>query len=44
MPDNWRETYATADVIAYDGVPLIKLGREFLLKGAKSGKDAKKGS
>ncbi|MFO1129352.1 MAG: nicotinate phosphoribosyltransferase [Rhodospirillales bacterium] len=44
LPDNWRETYATADVIAYDGVPLIKLGREFLLKGAKSGKDAKKGS
>lgn len=30
LPDNWRETYATADVIAYDGVPLIKLGREFL--------------
>ena len=35
LPDNWRETYATADVIAYDGVPLVKLGREFLLKGAR---------
>jgi nicotinate phosphoribosyltransferase len=37
LPDNWRETYATADVIAYDGVPLVKLGREFLLKGARKG-------
>jgi nicotinate phosphoribosyltransferase len=34
LPENWRETYATADVIAYDGVPLVKVGREFLLKGA----------
>lgn len=32
LPDNWSETYATADVIAYDGVPSVKLGREFLLK------------
>jgi len=32
LPADWRETYATADIIAYDGVPLVKTGREFLLK------------
>jgi nicotinate phosphoribosyltransferase len=32
LPDQWSETYATADIVAYDGVPLVKLGREFLLK------------
>lgn len=35
LPENWRETYATADIIAYDGVPLVKVGREFLLKGTR---------
>ena len=28
----WSETYATADIIAYDGVPMVKAGREFLLR------------
>jgi nicotinate phosphoribosyltransferase len=32
IPDAWSETYATADVIAYDGVPRVKLGREFLFR------------
>ena len=32
IPDAWTETYATADIIAYDGAPLVKLGREFLLR------------
>lgn len=32
LPDLWSETYATADIIAYDGKPMVKLGREFLLK------------
>jgi len=32
LPDSWQETYATADIIAYDDVPSVKLGREFLLK------------
>lgn len=32
IPDAWHETYATADIIAYDGVPMVKLGREFLLR------------
>jgi len=32
LPEQWSETYATADIVAYDGVPSVKLGREFLLK------------
>lgn len=34
IPADWHETYATADIIAYDGVPRVKLGREFLLRPA----------
>lgn len=30
LPDTWTETYATADVIAYDGQYRVKVGREFL--------------
>nr|WP_255643136.1 nicotinate phosphoribosyltransferase [Acidocella sp. KAb 2-4] len=32
IPETWSETYATADIVAYDGKPLVKLGREFLLR------------
>jgi nicotinate phosphoribosyltransferase len=32
IPDAWHETYATADIVEYDGVPLVKVGREFLLR------------
>ncbi|WP_225889947.1 beta/alpha barrel domain-containing protein [Indioceanicola profundi] len=32
LPEKWGETYATADIVAYDGVPRVKVGREFLLK------------
>jgi len=32
LPDNWGETYATSDIIAYDGQPKVKVGREFLLR------------
>jgi nicotinate phosphoribosyltransferase len=32
LPDAWRETYATADIIAFDGEPMVKAGREFLLR------------
>lgn len=32
IPDAWHETYATADIVAYDGQPLVKLGREFLFR------------
>jgi nicotinate phosphoribosyltransferase len=30
--DSWHETYATADIIEYDGMPMVKLGAEFLLR------------
>jgi nicotinate phosphoribosyltransferase len=30
LPERWSETYATADVIAYDGNYRVKVGREFL--------------
>ncbi len=30
LPATLTETYATADIIAYDGAPRVKLGREFL--------------
>ena len=32
LPDSWRETYATADIVSYDGVSRVKRGREFLLR------------
>ena len=32
LPARWTETYATADVVEYDGVPKVKVGREFLLR------------
>lgn len=32
LPEKWTETYATADIIQYDGVDRVKLGREFLLR------------
>jgi len=32
LPDNWAETYATADIVAYGGEPRVKVGREFLLR------------
>jgi nicotinate phosphoribosyltransferase len=35
LPEMWSETYATADIVAYDGRPMVKAGREFLLKKGK---------
>jgi nicotinate phosphoribosyltransferase len=35
LPELWSETYATADIIAYDGQPMVKAGREFLLRGKR---------
>jgi nicotinate phosphoribosyltransferase len=32
LPERWTETYATADIIEYDGEPRVKVGREFLLR------------
>ncbi len=34
LPEKWTETYATADIVAYNGVPMVKVGREFLLRRA----------
>ncbi len=31
LPDHWPETYATADIVSYDGRASVKVGREFLL-------------
>ena len=36
IPDRWSETYATADIVAYDGTLRVKVGREFLLNKAKA--------
>ena len=35
LPELWTETYATADIIAYDGEPMVKAGREFLLRSKR---------
>ena len=32
LPEVWSETFATADIVVYDGVPRVKVGREFLLR------------
>jgi nicotinate phosphoribosyltransferase len=32
IPEIWSETYATADIVAYDNKPMVKIGREFLLR------------
>ncbi len=34
LPERWEETYATADIVAFDGKPMVKAGREFLLRKA----------
>lgn len=32
IPEAWSETYATADIVEYDGQKRVKVGREFLLR------------
>ncbi len=32
LPQRWTETYATADIIQYNGVKRVKVGREFLFR------------
>jgi nicotinate phosphoribosyltransferase len=32
LPESWSETYATADIVAYNGTPRVKVGREWLLR------------
>src|ERR1044072_8419008 len=36
-PSNWTETYATADIVEYDGQKRVKIGREFLHRGRPNG-------
>jgi nicotinate phosphoribosyltransferase len=39
LPELWSETYATADVIAYDGEQKVKVGREFLFSEQRKPSD-----
>ena len=32
LPEMWSETYATSDIVQYDGKSRVKVGREFLLR------------
>ena len=36
LPERWEDTYATADIIEYDGRSSVKVGREFLLSRRKA--------
>ena len=48
LPERWSETYATADIVEYDGKPMVKVGREWLLRlrpdGTRPGPDTIAGS
>ena len=37
LPELWSETYATTDVIGYDGKQRVKVGREFLFPNTDDG-------
>lgn len=37
LPADWHETYATADIITYNGEQRVKVGREFLLRAVEPG-------
>ena len=37
LPSNWTETYATADIVEYDGQKRVKIGREFLHRTRPAG-------
>ena len=32
LPQIWSQTYATADIVSYDGQARVKAGREFLIR------------
>ena len=36
LPESWADTYATADIISYNGKSLVKVGREFLQPNNKN--------
>jgi nicotinate phosphoribosyltransferase len=35
IPERWSETFATADIVSYGDKPMVKVGREFLLRTAQ---------
>jgi len=37
LPASWSETYATADIVEYEGVARVKVGREFLHRRRPAG-------
>ena len=39
LPSNWSDTYATADIISYNGDEQVKVGREFLISKHKTNRD-----
>jgi nicotinate phosphoribosyltransferase len=39
LPDRWSETYATADIIEYDGKASVKVGREFLISKRRASRN-----
>ena len=39
LPSNWSDTYATADIISYNGDEQVKVGREFLFSKHKSNRN-----
>jgi nicotinate phosphoribosyltransferase len=40
LPELWSETFATADIVEYDGKPRVKVGREFLMRDGVGGRSA----
>jgi len=40
LPERWSETYATADIISYNGQARVKDGREFLFRKPDAGREA----
>lgn len=42
LPEQWTETYATADIVEYDGKARVKVGREFLLRNGRGSRAKKK--
>lgn len=39
LPSNWSDTYATADIISYNGDEQVKVGREFLISKHETNRD-----
>lgn len=42
IPALWNETYATADIVTYNGVESVKVGREFLLPSVRRAEEERR--